>query len=204
MSWPACAVPSLAMDMNAHSESLRCGKEISKAVGKDGSVYSVAFKDGEETGAVRLLPLGEKFPESVGHLKSTSDPTNMQDAQCALEWKKPGADDDEDKDCEDGSSTFARLEGTKVWAFSMGKMLKQFGNAYSTDGSNKTSKHEDLERLANSAKDASSASTSIGELRIPGARGGGAGKIPRSRASAHGEAEDGRGQLVVGFFERLA
>jgi hypothetical protein len=67
----------------------------------------------------------------------------MSGARCIIPSDKPA-----DSECSDSGFTIAKLEGTGLWVRGLKDDLKAFGADYSADGSNKSSKAEEMFNLA--------------------------------------------------------
>ena len=144
MDAPLGKVKGAAKIAAAKPEDLRAQLLCGKAVAGDTTSYFVSFEHDDKRQFVTLVPLPvDTLPDEVKRLKNTADPSSMSGARCMVPSDKP-----DDADCSDTAVTIAKLEGTKIWVRGLKDDLKAFGADYSADGSNKSSKLDEMLALA--------------------------------------------------------
>jgi hypothetical protein len=138
------ASKAVAQDPDEQKKALACGQEMAGELGSKGGVYWLRFGDDDDKKEVEMMALGvDELPETTKFFKTTTDPSNIGQTRCLRPWSSDG-----DGDCGDKARTLGKLDDSTVWVTGKLDDIKEFGSAYSTDGSNASSKLEALESLA--------------------------------------------------------
>jgi hypothetical protein len=153
------ASKALAQDLEEQKKALACGQEMAGELGAKGGVYWLRFGDEDDKKEVEMMSFGvDELPKTTKYFKTTTDPSNVGQTHCLRPWVGDG-----DDDCTDKSRTLGKLDDSGVWVKGKLEDVKAFGDDYSTDGANSSSKLEALESLASDMSGYQRVATGVAE-----------------------------------------